>query len=28
LPEEAIKMAEKRMVAINRAWKDIKDARG
>ena len=28
LPEEAIKMAEKRMVAINRAWQDIKDARG
>ena len=28
LPEEAVKMAEKRMVAINRAWKEIKDARG
>jgi DnaJ like chaperone protein len=28
LPQEAVKMAEKRMVAINRAWKEIKDARG
>lgn len=28
LPEEAIKMAEKRMVAINRAWAEIKDLRG
>lgn len=28
LPEEAVKMAEKRMVAINRAWAEIKDLRG
>ncbi len=28
LPKEAIKMAEKRMIAINRAWEEIKDARG
>ncbi|WP_438991268.1 TerB family tellurite resistance protein [Lentibacter sp.] len=28
LPEEAVKMAEKRMVAINRAWAEVRDARG
>lgn len=28
VPEEAIKLAEKRMVAINRAWEQIQDARG
>ncbi|WP_342078503.1 TerB family tellurite resistance protein [Yoonia sp. SS1-5] len=27
VPEEAIKLAEKRMVAINRAWEQIQDAR-
>ncbi|MEJ6401422.1 TerB family tellurite resistance protein [Yoonia sp. 2307UL14-13] len=28
VPEEAIKLAEKRMVAINRAWEQIQGARG
>ncbi|PUB18676.1 J domain-containing protein [Yoonia sediminilitoris] len=28
VPEEAIKLAEKRMVAINRAWEQIKEAHG
>jgi DnaJ like chaperone protein len=28
LPEEAVKMAEKRLVAINRAWAEVRDARG
>lgn len=28
VPEEAIKLAERRMVAINRAWEDIQGARG
>ena len=28
VPEEAIKLAERRMVAINRAWEQIQDARG
>lgn len=28
LPKEAVRMAEKRMVAINRAWKEIKEAQG
>ena len=28
LPEEALKMAEKRMVAINRAWEAISESRG
>lgn len=28
VPEEAIKLAERRMVAINSAWKDIQGARG
>lgn len=27
LPEEAVRMAEKRMIAINRAWEQIQDAR-
>ena len=26
LPEEAIKMAEKRLIAVNRAWEEIKEA--
>lgn len=28
LPDEAIKMAEKRMIAINRAWENVQDMRG
>ena len=28
VPEEAVKMAEKRMVDINRAWEEIQEARG
>ncbi|MBU2980721.1 molecular chaperone DjiA [Lentibacter algarum] len=28
LPQEAIKMAEKRMIAINRAWEEISERRG
>lgn len=28
LPEEAVKLAEKRMIAINRAWEEIRGARG
>jgi DnaJ like chaperone protein len=27
VPEEAIKLAERRMVAINRAWEDIQSGR-
>lgn len=27
LPEEAIKLAEKRLIAVNRAWEDIQEAR-
>jgi DnaJ like chaperone protein len=27
VPEEAVKLAEKRLVAINRAWEDISDLR-
>ena len=27
LPEEAVKMAEKRMIVINRAWENIQDMR-
>jgi DnaJ like chaperone protein len=27
VPEEAVKLAEKRLVAINRAWEDIADLR-
>jgi DnaJ like chaperone protein len=27
VPEEAIKLAERRMVAINRAWEEIESAR-
>ena len=28
VPEEAVKIAEKHMIAINRAWEEIQDARG
>jgi DnaJ like chaperone protein len=28
VPEEAVRMAEKRLIAINRAWEEITDARG
>ena len=28
VPEEAVRMAEKRLIAINRAWEEIADARG
>ena len=27
LPEEAVKMAEKRMIVINRAWEQVQDMR-
>ena len=27
VPEEAVKLAEKRMIAINRAWEDIQESR-
>ncbi|MEM1130606.1 MAG: molecular chaperone DjiA [Pseudomonadota bacterium] len=28
VPEEAVKLAEKRLIAINQAWEEIQDARG
>jgi DnaJ like chaperone protein len=28
VPEEAIKLAEKRLIAVNRAWEEISEGRG